>query len=103
MNHNTYHHFLGLGSSDSELDVLLSSKLPGVSEKLVKIECKHENPHLNSHHDLIISMATVPKLQNKQPKTSGNIIAPKIINTRHKIVWTDDGAMLLPRRGFAST
>ena len=39
-------------------------------------------------------MATVPKLQNKQPKTSGNIIAPKIINTRHKIVWTDDGAML---------
>ena len=44
--HNTYHHFLGDGKSDSELDVLLFSNQSGVNESLLDIVCKLKTPLL---------------------------------------------------------
>ena len=92
LNHRTYHHFLGQGSSDSELDVLLFSNQPGINEELISIECKLENPLVDSHHDLLLSHFTVPQLLTTPPDKSKNVVSPKIENTRHKIIWTEEGA-----------
>ena len=53
--HHTYHHFVGEGLYDSDIDVLLHSDRPGVSEELVKILCTHDHPDMLSHHDIILS------------------------------------------------
>ena len=53
LGHTTYHHFTGDGTSNRQLDVLISSI--GHSDKLVEIKCKKENPLVTSSHDLIIS------------------------------------------------
>ena len=52
--HNTYHHFLGGGSSDSPLDdVILHMKSNKVQESVSSIVCALDNPELQSHHDMI--------------------------------------------------
>ena len=90
LHHNTYHHFLGHGTSDSEIDVLLFSAQAGVNEKLVEIVCKQENPLVDSHHDLLVSVSTIPSAPCTSPDTSKNVIAPLLANTRHKIKWSQD-------------
>ena len=55
LGHPTYHHFMGGGVSDSQLDVILHKAPPDLAESLVKIVCGKENPLISSHHDLIIS------------------------------------------------
>ena len=40
LSHPTYHHFVGNGLFDSDLDVVLYSNIPGASEKLSNIICK---------------------------------------------------------------
>ena len=44
LGHNTYHHFMGAGKSDSELDVLLYSSQSCVREDVLCIECKQLQP-----------------------------------------------------------
>ena len=51
--HPTYHHFLGDGHSDSQLDVVLLADEH--SEHLLTIHCKLDNPLVDSHHDVIIT------------------------------------------------
>ena len=61
--HPTYHHFLGNGASDSDLDVLLHSDQEGVHEELVKLECKLENDMVDSHHDFLVSSIFIPNIK----------------------------------------
>ena len=86
----TYHHFVGHGESDSNLDQNLYSSSAVHPETLICIECSKSNPLVNSHHDLIISVAHLPHVQTlDQP--SDNVTAPIIENERMKIVWSDQG------------
>ena len=86
--HPTYHHFLGDGRSDSQLDVLLHSKKS--TETLLKVFCKLENPLVTSHHDALLSSFQLPpQLLPRTPPS--NPLAPRLVNTRVKIHWTDAG------------
>ena len=92
MDHLTYHHFLGNGTSDSDLDVLLHSHHHGVCEEVLKIECKLENPMVDSHHDLLVSSVLIPAVPHDiKPVKPNNICAPKVSNDRHQTVWSEAG------------
>ena len=82
INHMTYHHFLGGGEYDSDLDVLLYSSLPGVQEDLNSIHCKLMEPAVDSCHDILVSTATLPHQAQKQIDKSENVTAPKILAKR---------------------
>ena len=89
LDHPTYHHFLGNGASDSQLDVVLCSHKS--SEKVHRIHCKLDDPLLDSHHDLIVSSFDL--LLNTKPLVdkSANVTAPRVRNIREKILWCDKG------------
>ena len=87
--HPSYHHLTGFGEFDSSLDVLLYSRKFGLYETLVEQVCKLKHPLLNSHHDLIVSTATIP-CASLPPSTSVSS-APKISNNRTKILWSEEG------------
>ena len=76
LGHNSYHHFVGNGISDSQLDVLLRSK--NHSETLNNIFCKHDDPQISSHHDALLSPFLLPRLQKSPPVV--NPLAPRIAN-----------------------
>ena len=90
ISHPTYHHFLGGGQFDSDLDVLLFSNISGVAEGIDQIICKHDQPLIDSSHDLLISSFTLPsgpEVINKQPAFT----APRVENNRVKVIWSEDG------------
>ena len=87
--HPTYHHFTRNGTRDSHLDKVLHSKT-GV-ESILQILCKYENTFIDSHHDAILSQCFIKKCLPQQNITCSNISVPKQTNTRHRILWTDDG------------
>ena len=91
IDHPTYHHFTGGGSSDSDLDVLLYGGGEGVSEQLVNVECKNLNPVMFSHHDLLVSNCFVPQIPPEVTDMSKHIIAPRIPNERFSTKWCEDG------------
>ena len=93
IDHRTYHHFLGGGQSDSDLDVLLFSTLPGVHEDLVNIHCKLSEPAVDSCHDILVSRASIPFKAEKILDKSKNIAAPRIKNYRQKVIWSDKGIL----------
>ena len=97
INHPTYHHFLGEGKFDSDLDVILYSSEDQVNEELDYIHCKLENAAVDSHHDLIISTASIPGQHQQAPDTSQNIVAPRVPNSRQKIIWLEEGFSVFPR------
>ena len=91
-NHKTYHHFTGHGASDSAIDVILhkhSSR--NISENIEEIICSKEDPRVDSKHDIIVSKFLLPytgipnSTQAKKP--------PSIPNTKHRIVWSDEGVL----------
>ena len=89
--HPTYHHFLGDGSSDSNLDVLIHTET--ASENLVTILCKLDNPLISSHHDVLISKFSL--LLTSSPRSAHeNPLAPTIPNSRVKIQWSSSGIEL---------
>ena len=90
LNHPTYHHFLGSGSYDSEIDVLLFTNKDHVHEQLQCILCRNDDCQVDSHHDLLLSSLYVPPVLAPPEDTGNNIIAPKLENTRHKIIWSED-------------
>ena len=87
----TYHHFLGGGKSDSNLDKLLVSDSEKYREALNTIICKHENPLVESHHDIIISEWSVPDCDDNEEKNNDNVEAPVAKNNRRKVLWTKEG------------
>ena len=91
ISHNTYHHFLGNGASDSDLDVLLFSNQNMVHEELLDLLCCQQHPLVDSHHDLVVSAATIPSRPEASTDRSQNIHAPRVQNTRQKIVWSTEG------------
>ena len=88
--HKTYHHFLGNGLSDSHLDKILFSSSVKFPETLELVHCKLNDPLVDSHHDIIISNWILPNVTPPQP-SKDNVIAPKIENTRMKVLWDDSG------------
>ena len=88
--HNTYHHFVGNGSFDSDIDVILHTDESYVEEKVDKIICKHDNPLLLSHHDIILSSVSLP-LHTVTEEGTELVTAPKLPNERVKITWSDEG------------
>ena len=52
LNHPSYHHFVGDGLFDSEIDVILvHASVDSASEVLLQIICKLENLLIDSHHE----------------------------------------------------
>ena len=84
--HNTYHHFVGNGMYDSDIDILLHTSDDNVDETVTKIMCKHDNPDILSHHDVILSSFTIP-IKEEHPPSPLNAIAPKIKHIRTRIDW----------------
>ena len=98
--HTTYHHFLGNGMSDSHLDRLICSADHPENEVLDSIICKHDDYHVDSHHDLLLSSWTAREAVDKQ-ESNHIILAPRLTNLRHRILWSDEGilkyqSMVLP-------
>ena len=88
--HETYHHFMGNGASDSHLDKILFSTSLASHETLETVHCKLNDPLIDSHHDIIITKWKLPNVTPPQP-CKENIIAPKIENTRKRVLWDDSG------------
>ena len=91
--HATYHHFMGMGSSDSHLDRIFysESELSLPLGKLVDIHCKLSHPLIDSHHDIIVSSARLPLQLTPARPSSSNILAPRVENVRTRINWTETG------------
>ena len=88
--HNTYHHFVGDGEFDSQIDVILHTNADLIEEKITDILCKHENPLVLSHHDVVLSCVHLPT-QPATKVTEDLITAPRVTNEREKIVWSPEG------------
>ena len=91
IHHPTYHHFIGNGHFDSDLDVILFTTTPGQSESLQSVICKQNNPLINSHHDLIVTSFTIPPAPPPPHDSEAKIFAPKIPNLRQKVLWSEEG------------
>ena len=90
LNHNTYHHFVGNGNSNSRLDKLFSSLGLIYPESVSNIICKLDNPAVSSHHDIIVSEFHLPLIE-AHDAPSDNLKAPKVDNNRYKVLWSDEG------------
>ena len=88
INHKTYHHFVGNGSFDSQIDALLHSS--EVSEYMLRIHCCLSDPSVTSHHDVLVSRVFLPSSTSEEP-TSASEAAPRLANSRVKIDWSDEG------------
>ena len=90
IDHKCYHHFLGGGAFDSNIDIIAHSSESPHSESVSAIFCGQENPEIESHHDPILSNILLPftepqEVQNDLPD------APRIHQTRHRIIWSEEG------------
>ena len=88
-NHNTYHHFIGDGLFDSNIDIIMQSDNVFFSEQIAAILCQDDFPEIDSHHDIILSSLTLP--YKSQANVADRLItAPRVVNNQHKIIWNDD-------------
>ena len=88
-NHKAYHHFLGDGLFDSCIDVILESSSEEPKERIEKIFCQSDFPEVDSHHDAIFSMVSIPV--HLVPEDHAHFLsAPRLENTRHRILWSDE-------------
>ena len=89
LGHPTYHHFIGNGKFDSDIDVIIHTDADTIKEDVIDIICKNENPSILSHHDMILSRVELPVAE--VVKESNHATAPRIPNTREKIKWSEEG------------
>ena len=68
-NHTTYHHFLGEGSFDSDIDIILQPSNGPSSESVTSIHCNKVFADIDSHHDIIISKLVLPSVLSPDPET----------------------------------
>ena len=92
VDHKTYHHFMGQGISDSDLDILLYSNQENVNEQLVHLRCGQVDQLIDSHHDVLISACNIPSSLTSNVLLQPLHSAPRIENNRHKIIWSEKGA-----------
>ena len=76
------------GLSDSNIDVLFHPE--NNSEILVKVLCSKSHPLIDSSHDALISTISLPPKPVAEI-SDGNIEAPKVEHTKHKIMWSEEG------------
>ena len=88
LHHKTYHHFVGDGLFDSNIDVILHSEETPEPETIISVICKFENYLIDSHHDIILSKINLPVV-DVMTNDDDLIEAPRIQNTRVKIFWND--------------
>ena len=88
--HKTYHHFIGGGAFDSNIDLILHSNELLNNERVTRIFCKNEFPDMFSHHDAILSTVSIP-MTPIQPPDQHLCEAPRHNYSRIKILWTDEG------------
>ena len=88
LNHPTYHHFIGDGKFDSQLDQILSTGSQTRPESLKAIVCKLSNTLVQSHHDIIVTVLPLPIVEFHEPEAV--VLAPKIKNDRVRIIWEDE-------------
>ena len=92
--HKTYHHFVGAGQFDSNIDIILhSDSKPGrqvVPEVVKDILCQDNYPAISSHHDIILSTLTLTP-GTEDTHSSNPISAPRLNHQRHQIIWSEDG------------
>ena len=87
--HKTYHHFVGEGLFDSNLDVILHPKNPPNYEAVLNIICKFHDWLVDSHHDIILTTMSLPT--SVEEHIDVNLVqAPRIDNNRVQIIWADD-------------
>ena len=90
ISHPTYHHFVGNGKYDSNIDIIIHTTAEGVTEKVKNIICRNDRPDISSHHDIITTVFSLP--YQAPPKKQPDLIeAPRTILKRNKILWTEDG------------
>ena len=89
LQHPTYHHFVGGGNFDSEIDVILYHGRD-VSENVSEIICKLDCPLIGSHHDVILSTCSLPNAVIPPP-SQDLLEAPRVPNHRTKTFWDDEG------------
>ena len=89
ISHPTYHHFVGDGLYDSNIDIILHTGMQ-VCETVTEIVCKNQHPEISSHHDIILSKFNLPYQPSPTPQ-SGLKVAPRTAYLRSKILWTDEG------------
>ena len=87
--HKTYHHFLGGGLFDSEIDIIAVPKSLPLSEKVTDILCSKEHTEVDSHHDVIVSCLAIPTV-DIEDDTSKLLTAPRVLNLRKRIIWSED-------------
>ena len=89
LHHKTYHHFLGNGLFDSEIDVLILQTSALNSEKVCSVLCSEDFPDINSHHDIILSTLTVP-VEDLPEDKSNLVTAPRVPNSRRRVIWSEE-------------
>ena len=89
LGHNTYHHFMGDGHSDSEIDIILHSKSTRTVETLSRVLCRVNFPEIESRHDVIESQLTIKHVDENV--MDDLLVAPRVDLVREKIVWSEDG------------
>ena len=52
--------------------------------------CSKSSAFVNSCHDVLLSKVSFPRICSPSPST-GNVTAPRISSTKHKIIWSDEG------------
>ena len=86
INHKTYHHFLGGGLFDSNIDVLLFIDDKDVHEEVTDVYCKEVHPIIQSYHDVISSVFKLPAKITQEAQSTLQV--PVIPNIRKKTVWS---------------
>ena len=92
--HTTYHHFLGEGLYDSDIDILAHTDIPEVDEKVVTILCVKDSPQLLSHHDIILSHCYIPPQPTQATDDESLVTAPRLPNTRERVLWSVEGTAM---------
>ena len=88
IDHKTYHHFLGNGLFDSNIDVIMHVDDKDITEEVLNIYCKKDFPDIGSHHDIIASSFTLPRISTES--TIPSFETPIIQNKRTRIVWSTE-------------
>ena len=86
--HKTYHHFLGEGLFDSNIDVIMHSLANDIHEDIRAVLCQDDHPFINSHHDPIVTTFSFPKSLAATAPSKYEV--PIVLNNRTKIRWSPE-------------
>ena len=86
--HKTYHHFLGGGLFDSDIDVIMYVDGKFGAKEIKDVYCKSHYPISNSHHDVIVSVFSLPMIPVEAPTIK--FTAPTVPNERKQIIWAEE-------------